>query len=303
MFSVFARFSSKIGIASLLLGTALPGWTQKPVRVLVIGCDGFGGYAFAKAKAPNIRRLAEEGCHTYQARAVIPTMSSPNWASMINGTVPPQHKIWSNRWEPADMAKKSFCGNPEGQIFPTIFRLAREQRPDINMACVHEWDGFARLTEKETFSTRISAKNDDETVQEAVTLIRGNTPDFLFLDIDLLDHVGHQIGHDTPEYYTAVEKLDSLVGALCDALKAKGLYDETCILLTSDHGGRLKTHGGLTRREIEIPWIIRGPGIKKGGVPTETVHQYNTAPTLARLLGITPPACWKGRPVESIFDK
>ncbi len=32
-------------------------------------------------------------------RAVLPTVSSPNWASMIMGVGPEQHGITSNEWE------------------------------------------------------------------------------------------------------------------------------------------------------------------------------------------------------------
>lgn len=273
---------------------------QRP-HVLVIGFDGLGGYAFPQENTPNLNRLMAEGSHTFKAKAVVPTLSSPNWASMVNGATPPRHKIWSNKWEPDDIRNKTFCGQAKGQLFPTVFRLLREQVPGIDLACVYDWDGFIRLTEKNVFNTAINAQGEDETVQKAIGLIRGQTPHLLFLHIDLMDHVGHGTGHHTPAYYQALQKCDSLTGALMLALRQKGIYDDTYILVTSDHGGRLKTHGGLTASEINIPWIIRGPGIKRGFAISETVKQYDTAATLAKLFGIQVPDCWQGKPVQSIF--
>ena len=287
----------------LLAAAPLLGFPQTKTRVVLIGFDGLGGYAFPQTGTPHLNRLMQEGSYTFKAKAVVPTVSSPNWASMINGATPPRHKIWSNDWQPGKNKKRSFCGNAEGELFPTLFRLLREQAPGLRTACVHDWDGFIRLTEKEMIGTVINAQGEDETVQKAIDLIRGETPDFLFLHIDLMDHVGHETGHRTPAYYKALEKCDSLTGALMEALRARGLYDDTYILVTSDHGGRLKTHGGLTPDERNIPWIIRGPGIKKGVEIGERVKQYDTAPTLARLFGLQTPACWEGKAIQSIFEE
>src|SRR2546425_889432 len=69
-------------------------------RVVVIGCDGLSPQGITGAKAPVLRRLMKEGAYTLHARAVLPTDSSPNWASMIMGAGPEQHGVTSNDWEP-----------------------------------------------------------------------------------------------------------------------------------------------------------------------------------------------------------
>src|SRR5262245_4685229 len=69
-------------------------------HVRVIGVDGRGSEGLRRAKAPVIRKLIGQGAHTFSARAVIPTVSSPNWASMIMGAGPEEHGVTSNAWEP-----------------------------------------------------------------------------------------------------------------------------------------------------------------------------------------------------------
>ena len=42
--------------------------------------------------------------------------------------------------------------------------------------------------------------------------------------------------------------------------------DDTIFILTSDHGGIDKGHGGKTMREMETAFIISGKNIKKGAL-------------------------------------
>jgi phosphopentomutase len=73
------------------------------------------------------------------------------------------------------------------------------------------------------------------------------------------------------------------------------------LLLTADHGGLGKKHGGNTMQELEIPWVIVGTAIKPAFEITDSVNVYDTAATLAKIFGITPPAAWIAKPVISPF--
>jgi hypothetical protein len=68
-------------------------------HVVIIGCDGFGSLAITESNTPALHRLMKEGAYTLHARGVMPTSSSPNWASMIMGAGPEQHGVTSNDWE------------------------------------------------------------------------------------------------------------------------------------------------------------------------------------------------------------
>ncbi len=68
-------------------------------HVIIIGCDGMSPDGVQKAETPNTRRLMREGAFNLHARGVMPTVSSPNWASMIMGAGPEQHGVTSNEWE------------------------------------------------------------------------------------------------------------------------------------------------------------------------------------------------------------
>lgn len=111
-------------------------------HVVVIGVDGPSPDGIRKAATPHLRQMMKSGASTLHARAVMPTVSSPNWASMIMGAGPEHHGITTNDWEP-----KKFEIAPTAVVsagtFPTIFGLLRSQRPSSRIACFHDWDGFA----------------------------------------------------------------------------------------------------------------------------------------------------------------
>ncbi len=84
---------------------------------------------------------------------------------------------------------------------------------------------------------------------------------------------------------------DHYVGKLLDALKELDLYDNSVIMLMSDHGeafGEHRTHfHGMTlyREEIEVPLIIRIPG-SEHRVVDERVALVDVFPTVLELFSI-----------------
>ena len=60
--------------------------------------------------------------------------------------------------------------------------------------------------------------------------------------------------------------------------------ESTTIIVSSDHGGKGKGHGGNSMAEIEIPWIAAGAGVKEGYEVQSPVNTYDTPATAARHL-------------------
>ena len=71
------------------------------------------------------------------------------------------------------------------------------------------------------------------------------------------------------QYVTEAERLDASLGDLMDSLKRKGYYDDTMIIITSDHGQAFNEHGYMYHNTylydeiIRIPLIIKFPNGKK----------------------------------------
>lgn len=285
----------------LFLNARVPADFSAVKHIVIIGVDGMSPDGIQKAYTPNIDALVKAGAHSFTAQAVLRTMSSPNWASMITGVPPDKHGVKSNRWKVEDAKKKSYCGNAQGEIFPTIFRIIREQRKDAVIACFHDWDGYGRLVEENVCTVKKDCAGENQTADSAAAYILKHKPLFTFIHLDHVDHAGHEYGHGTQEYYRAVEKTDSLVGAVVQTLKDAGIYESTAILITADHGGKKKGHGGRSPQERTIPWIISGPGIAAGKTITTRINTFDTAPTIASVLGLQVPDCWEGKAVKEAF--
>lgn len=288
---------------AVLLGIVFPARAADLTpRFIVIGVDGLSPDGVDKALTPVMDRFMIEGSYTLKARAVMPTSSSPNWASMIMGAGPEQHGVTSNDWQPDKFEIAPTFAGPSG-IFPTIFAVLREQRPAAVSGVFHDWNDFGRLFERELVTKIEDSEGPTNAVRHAVRWFREAKPGFLFIHLDHVDHAGHEFGHGTPEYYAAVEVADRLIGEVIAMLEELQLLNTTTVLVTSDHGGINKGHGGNSMAELEIPWIIRGPEVRRGHQILTPVNTFDTAPTIAYRLGLRPPLVWIGRPVLEAFEK
>ncbi|GAB4415846.1 MAG: hypothetical protein OHK0039_24790 [Bacteroidia bacterium] len=269
-------------------------------HVIVIGVDGMSPDGIRQAHTPNLDKLMRQGASTLRARTVLPSSSSPNWASMIMGAGPELHGITSNAWERDDHILPPAVQAEEG-LFPTIFSVLHAQRPDVEIGAIYHWGGFGRLFQKSAVDHDRHYKTQDSTAAAASTYLREQKPAFCFIHFDEVDHVGHQDGHGTPAYYRSIEHVDSLIGMLLHTLEDAYMIEQSLILVTADHGGVGYGHGGESLEEMEIPFILYGRGIKPGYEIRRSVMTFDQAPTLAYAMGLQTPDAWIGRPIRSAF--
>jgi hypothetical protein len=105
-----------------------------------------------------------------------------------------------------------------------------------------------------------------------------------------------------------VRRFDSCFGAFIDDLRRQGLYDESVIVLTSDHGDSLGEDGRMGHAYTLYPEIARVPMIVHVPASTRGRWQFDAArvayttdltPTLYQLLGHNPvsPGSFYGEPL------
>jgi arylsulfatase A-like enzyme len=74
------------------------------------------------------------------------------------------------------------------------------------------------------------------------------------------------------QYDRAIRNLDAQLGRLLQRLESLGLYDDTLIVVTSDHGEYFGEHGlvehskDVYRQALEVPLIVKRPGQIRGEV-------------------------------------
>ena len=290
-------------LGALLLTTGCDSMVASRGHVVIIGVDGMSPAGIQAASTPTMDRICAEGSCTFKARAVLPTKSSPNWMSMLSGAAPTQHGVTSNAWQRDKVGiPPSVTGMEE--TFPTIFGIARQQRPEIGIGAVYEWEGFIRLIESSALDFNEVGEDADETVAIAVEYIQGKRPELLFIQLDHVDRAGHDFAHGSPEYIAAVEKADGLVSQVIEAIAMAGISRATTVIVTADHGGTGTSHGGESMDELLIPILVSGRNIRPGQEIEQSVNTWDTASTAAFLLGLEQPAAWIGRPVcDAIIDR
>jgi iduronate 2-sulfatase len=96
-------------------------------------------------------------------------------------------------------------------------------------------------------------------------------------------------------YYASVSYIDALLGDLISHMKKIGIYENTIIILSGDHGWKLGDHnswGKMTNYNIDlkVPMIIRYPNQENAGTQTfEITELIDMFPSLCELAGIDIP--------------
>lgn len=288
-------------ILVLTIFTVSTAFAAKPKakHVVWIGLDGWGAYSVEKAEMPVTKQLMKEGSYTLKKRSVLPSSSAVNWGSMFMGAGPELHGYteWGSRTPELPSRELNKHG-----IFPTVFQLLRDAQPNAEIGCIYDWDGIKYLVD--TLSVSYHAQGPDYNKQPealcemAVKYITEKQPMLTLIVFDNPDHVGHADGHDTPAYYANIKSLDVYIGRIVEAVKKAGMYDDTIFIITADHGGINKGHGGKTMQEMETPFIIAGKNIKKGYCFDDiSMMQFDCASTVAKIFNLEQPQVWIGRPM------
>lgn len=277
---------------------------SKVKHVVMVGIDGWAAHELDQAHdIPNIRALMANGSYTLHKRSVLPSASAINWASMFMGAPTELHGY--TKWNSQVPEIPAFVQNNHN-IFPTIYSIIREQQPDAETGCTFDWDGIKYVVDTlaishwEYITDSYADINKNCTIAE--NYIKQNKPFFYTAYFGTLDETAHEFGWYTPEYYDRLAEIDKAIGRLIQAMKDAGIYDDAVFIVSSDHGGINKGHGGMTIEEMETPFIVCGKGIKQGFESSDVVMQYDVPATIAYILGIQPPQSWVGRPVISFFE-
>jgi arylsulfatase A-like enzyme len=94
-------------------------------------------------------------------------------------------------------------------------------------------------------------------------------------------------------YYGACTAIDEAFGRLITYLKESGLYDNTIVVFSSDHGEMMGSHGLMTKgvcfeESINVPLMIHVPGVK-ARQDDRLFNSVDVMPTLMGLNGFARP--------------
>jgi arylsulfatase A-like enzyme len=194
-----------------------------------------------------------------------------------------------------------------GASFPRIERWLREEAETPFFLFLHTYDIHLPYDPPPPFDTQFAADGyagpvEGPRTRELVrkTLRLGEWAHFEGdLALDASDRAQMVALYDGGIRYT-----DQFIGRLEAVLRERGLWEDTVVVVTADHGEEFWDHDslahGLTlyQEVLRVPLVVRWPGAPAGvagrRVP-DAVRLMDVAPSLLELAGVAPPPGFQGR--------
>lgn len=279
----------------------LPGVASAAPHAVVVSIDGLRPDVALRADMPALRSLMARGSFTLYAATTDTAVTLPSHASMLSGVAPAKHGILYNG-DPKP-------GDPPHPVCETVFELAH--RAGMTSALCAGKSKFSIFVTPEapeyvSLPPRERTMGDSLVAAAAARAIEAHRPAFVFVHLPGPDLAGHASGWGSRAQLEAAAGADRALGVVLVAIARAGLVDSTLVIVTSDHGGAGRTHGGLDPRSRFIPWVCSGPSVKRDFdltlVPTLQVRTEDTFATVASWLGLRSRAELDGRAIREAFD-
>ncbi|WP_081891936.1 alkaline phosphatase [Verrucomicrobium sp. BvORR106] len=232
-----------------------------------------------------------------------PTISGPGWASIFTGVWIDRHQVDGNATPPVNQA--NVRGSYMVDQAPHFARRLKSAVPAASVASFAAWDWIETYlvdAQPEAFDAHdrgVGIKYPDRdlnTQSKTLGYLETKSPDVLIVHFDQVDGAGHATGFgtDNPIYMEAIQKVDSHVGEVLSAVRHRpgAEKEKWLVLVTTDHGGTGRKHGGQSLEERTIPLIANGPGVPESQVINTPFGHTIIAPTIFRYLNVPVDASW-----------
>ncbi len=312
---IFSRSRVVLLTASLLssASTAFAAPIAAPNVVVItidtLRADHLGCYGYKQIRTPNIDALAADGARFERAYTAVP-VTLPSHTVMFTGTYPMlsgMHDFAANKLSPTQPTLASVLKEHGYATAAVIGSAVLDSRFGLNRGFDFYYDHFD--------FNRLQESNLEE-MERPGNLVADVTLDWLgknyskkfFVWMHLYDpHYPYR----PPAPYAAEYKdrpydgeiafADAQVGRLIRFLKSKGLYANTLIILSGDHGESLGEHGEKTHgffiynATLHVPFLIHLPGAASPRVVPDLVSLADMMPTVLQTLKVNIPSQVQGR--------
>lgn len=260
-----------------------------PVVVLVADGARLDAFRGPLHGLPALRRLRDEG-GLHALSTVFPSVTGPAYTPFMTGRFPGPIGVPGIRW--FDRSRRA-CGWPGysrsyvGVQFrrfdddlnasaPTIFELVPNSLAALSVITrgLPESRRLGTLTARSAarvafthFRGRAEGWLDvDREVMEAIPRrVREERPDYVFAALAGMDKASHAHGHESPLVRAALAIVDATAGQLRSDAESGGWWEDTLLLVVSDHGhSEVRQHEDLVRviadgglRVMAHPWTLR----------------------------------------------
>ncbi len=294
-------------------------WTSvtaaKPPNIVVFLSDDHGAidnaaYGAPDMRTPNMVRLAREGLLFTQAYVNSPACA-PSRASLLTGLYPSKNGAEANHSKP-DATLKTLPAFLQEQGYEVV---AFGKVSHYRYTADYGFDHFAHDTfhDHESIPAALQYLQEWDGERPLCLFVGSNwphvpwpkdqkiyEPDSVLLPPTFIDTPETRV--DRAKYYAAVEAMDTELGLVYDAARAK-FGTDLFFLHTSDHGLQMPFgKWNLYDAGIRTPMIATWPGVTPRGVRTSAMVQWiDILPTLVEIAGGARPTQIDGRSFAAVL--
>lgn len=296
------------------------------VTIDTLRADHVGAYGAATDRTRTLDTIAGDGARFARAFATAP-LTGPSHTAMLTGRWPLATGVVANgtplATHPETLARVfAGAGYATGGFvggFPLSARFGFDQGFDVFDDDFGAMPGAHELAAVQLFDllrpSNLPRERRADRVLDAALTHLARTPSPTFLWIHLFDPHAPYEAPDTasppypegwrttaaehPEPYSAayageISYVDRELTRLFGAIEQRGR--PAYLVVVSDHGESLGEHGvffdhgdDLFDPSLQVPWLVRGPGIAPGTVVSAQVSTVDLAPTVLALAGVADP--------------
>jgi predicted AlkP superfamily pyrophosphatase or phosphodiesterase len=245
---------------------AFAGFTQQVQHVVLITIDGFRPdfYLDTAWHTPRLRELMKRGTYANGVNSVFPSMTYPSHTTIVTGVQPARHGVYFNGiFEPNGSTGKMYWNDTSIHV-PTIWGVLHSKGlkvatllwpvsadapadydiPDIGSMGETVRENYSKpagliaelKTEVFGGTNRIEYGKDQNIGRIAAWVIKKDQPSLMTIHFFSVDHAEHMQGRSGNMVSAAIRDADEAVGIVEDALKEQGIWDNTVLIVTGDHG-------------------------------------------------------------------
>lgn len=263
---------------------------QSLQHVVLIAIDCVNPTTLQQAYTPNIDLLIASGSYTFSSCTVTPANTISAIPAIFTGAPQEVHQLY--QWTGTMQAE-------------SIIEVLEES--GYSCALVGESENLGGYAASYCTGFYYRTDHDEYYFDIAVDWIVEYEPFFMFIYTPMPDRAGHQYGLGSEEYEVAIETADYHIGRVIETLQDQGVYDETLIVVTTDHSLQGTSH---SRGPTFSVW--KGPGIREDyemDESSEYVAGYgwvshtldDVAPTILYYLGLRQLSDATGGVISSIL--
>lgn len=253
-----------------------PAARSSALRVIVVSVDGLMPATYLEPDAhglqvPVLRALYAGGAYSKGVQSVYPSVTYPAHTTMVTGVLPASHGIFNNKaWDPLLRNLDGWNWYTEDIKVPTIWQAAEDAGLvtglvtwPVTVGVQVDWlvPEYVRAGTPDdiklikTMSTpgllkAVAARNPDfwehftppnildkAQIDIAIHLLKQvPSPDLMLVHMWMVDEFQHRNGPWSPEARARIEEADTQLGRLIATIGDAGLWDDTILMVVSDHG-------------------------------------------------------------------